>query len=337
MRYCQNKNEKNRNLRRKQIFEKFRELDAPKRSLNRWLTILEEKKSLRRKKGSGRVTKKATSKVKKEIKRRFNHKTGCSQRLTASEFGMSQSYVSKILKHSTDFRKYKKSKRPKLTEAQKKAGRSKCREMLKKYPGYNFIIDDESYFTLSHTTQPGNDIFYSNNIQKTPESVKNKYEIKYEKKVLVWIAISPKGMTEPFFRESGLAINRFVYRDECLDPYLLPFIKKYHRNDQYVFWPDQASAHYAKEVIEWLNSKKIEFVPKYLNPANAPKTRPIEDFWGILKGKVYAKNWSAKSIPELKRKIRICLKEMDVNLVQSIAGSVQKRLDTVHRKGYDAL
>jgi hypothetical protein len=49
---------------------------------------------------------------------------------------------------------------------------------------------------------------------------------------------------------------------------------------------------------------------------------------------VYAKNLSAKSIPELKRKIRICLKEMDVNLVQSIAGSVQKRLDTVHRKGF---
>ncbi len=61
-------------------------------------------------------------------------------------------------------------------------------------------------------------------------------------------------------------------------------------------------------------------MPKYLNPANAPKPRPIED-----------------GIPELKRKIRICLKEMDVNLVQSIAGSVQKRLDTAHRKGYDAL
>ncbi len=60
----------------------------------------------------------------------------------------------------------------------------------------------------------------------------------------------------------------------------------------------QASPHYAKEVIDWLNSKKIEFVPKYLNPANAPKTRPIEDFWGNLKGNMYAKNWSAKSIPE---------------------------------------
>ena len=61
--------------------------------------------------------------------------------------------------------------------------------------------------------------------------MKNKYEIKYGKKVLVWIAISPKGMTEPFFRESALAINRYVYRDESLDPYLLPFIKKYHRNE----------------------------------------------------------------------------------------------------------
>jgi hypothetical protein len=48
--------------------------------------------------------------------------------------------------------------------------------------------------------------------------------------------------------------------------------------------------------------------------------------------------WSAKSIPELN--------EMDVNFVQSIAGSVQKRLEiatyshiptTVHRKGYDTL
>ena len=59
--------------------------------------------------------------------------------------------------------------------------------------------------------------------------MKNKYEIKSEKKVLVWIAISPK---ETFFCESGLAINRYVYLDECLDPYLLLFIKKYHRNDQ---------------------------------------------------------------------------------------------------------
>ena len=38
-----------------------------------------------------------------------------------------------------------------------------------------------------------------------------------------------------------------------------------------------------------------------MNPANAPKLRPIEDFWGILKQKVYEKGWRAKSIDQLKK------------------------------------
>ena len=46
-------------------------------------------------------------------------------------------------------------------------------------------------------------------------------------------------------------------------------------------------------------SKKIPCVPKNLNPA---KNLPTEDFWGILKAKVYENNWSAKNIDQLKKK-----------------------------------
>ena len=35
--------------------------------------------------------------------------------------------------------------------------------------------------------------------------------------------------------------------------------------------------------IAFKKCEKIEFLPNYINPANAPKLRPIEDFWGILK------------------------------------------------------
>ena len=108
-------------------------------------------------------------------------------------------------------------------------------------------------------------------------------------------------------------------------------------HDNCVFWPDLASSHYAKRVMNWLIEKKIEFVPKDLNPANAPKTRPIEDFWGILKSKVYAKSWSAKNVDQLEDKICRCLKEIDPNLIQSLAKDVTKRLDKVQRHGYDAL
>ena len=134
-----------------------------------------------------------------------------------------------------------------------------------------------------------------------------------------------------------MTLNRFVYRDEILEPFLLPFIKNYHKHDKYVFWPDQASSHDAKVVQDWLFSKKIEFLPKIINPANAPKLRPIEDFWGILKTNVYENNWSAKNVSELKKRIQLCLKKMDSNLVQKTARTVQKRLDTVRRYGYDAL
>jgi len=224
---------------------------------------LRTKKTLKRKKGSGRVAKKLTPKVIKAIKRSFNHKTGRSQRKSARSFNMSQSYVSKILKKYSDIRAYKKYKKPLMTASQKKQLRPKCRKILSKYRGYNFILDDESYFTLSNTTLSGNDIFYSNNKENTPESVKNKYKSKYEEKILVWIAISPLGISKPYFRKSGYAINRYVYRDEVLEPYLLSFIQKYHKHDNYVFWLDQASSHYEKEVLDWLKSKKRVFAKKH--------------------------------------------------------------------------
>ena len=76
---------------------------------------------------------------------------------------------------------------------------------------------------------------------------------------------------------------------------------------------------------------------KSINPSNMPKVRPIEDFWGYLKAKVYEKNWSAKNIDQLKKKIMLCPLKMDNELVQRTASSVRRRLDTVRRYGYDAL
>jgi hypothetical protein len=73
-------------------------------------------------------------------------RTGCSQRNTASASNLTVSHVNYIRKH-------KKFKRPLMTDQEKAQLRPKCRKLLNKYRGYNFIIDDESYFTLSHTTQ----------------------------------------------------------------------------------------------------------------------------------------------------------------------------------------
>ena len=118
-----------------------------------------------------------------KVKNYFNHKSGRSQRKMARKFNCHFTYIGKILKKRTNITKYKKRKRPYLNANQKKAARPKCRQMISKYGRYEFIIDDESYFTLDNAAQSGNDIFYSSNVCKTPEIVKNKYVKKIRSKI----------------------------------------------------------------------------------------------------------------------------------------------------------
>ena len=153
-----------------------------------------------------------------------------------------------ILKNRTKVRCYKKQKKTDLTEQQKKAARPKCRRILEKNNGLDFIIDDESYFTLTHSVQPGNDSFYSDDIKNTQDHVKYNFKAKFEKKLLVYLCISPKGMSDPYFVPSGLAIRQDVYLENCIKKHLIPFINKYYLDGGYVFWPDLASSHYANSV-----------------------------------------------------------------------------------------
>ena len=96
--------------------------------------------------------------------------------------------------------------------------------------------------------------------------------------------MSPRGISEPFIMASGNAVDQFVYRDSCLAPRLLPFIKTNHSDGNYIFWPD------AEHSLDFLCENLIHHADKIDNPANLPEVRPIEDFWSILKAKVYENN-----------------------------------------------
>jgi len=144
--------------------------------------------------------------------------------------------------------------------------------------GISWVLDDESYFTLSHSTINGNDIFYSSNSAKTLASVKYTPVKKFEPKLLVWVCVSKKGISATIFRQSGMAVNKTVYKGFIKDG-VLPFINQHHSDSNYKFWPDLASSHYATEVVEYYRAQKIKFVEKCENSANVPEVRAIEDFW----------------------------------------------------------
>jgi len=193
------------------------------------------------------------------------------------------------------------------------------------------LLDYECYFTKRRTNANGNDNFYSNNKDLAPANIKFKKVAKFEEKLPVYIVIPPRGVSEPFIQPSGNAANQFIYRDNFLASLFLPFIKKYHSDGNYIFWPDLASSHYAEHAIDFLCENLVHHVDQTDIPANLPEARPIEDFWALVKNKVYVKNWEAKNLEQLEVKIRKCLKEMDTGAIQRTMDSVKKRLDEIRR------
>ena len=201
-------------------------------------------------------------------------------------------------------------------------------------------MDDEKYFTLSNTNIPGNDIYYSSNKSEAPVEIKYKRKKKFEDKVLIWAAISSEGISDPYISKSDNAINVNTYINECLKKRLLPFVREMHEDDNYVFWPDLASAHYAKKTQDWLKSENIEFVQKIQNPPNLPQARPIETFWAILSARVYSGGWSAKTTYQLIRRIKSKFNEIKDNepeLVQTLMLKVKTKLRKIADNGVYAI
>lgn len=313
--------------------EHFQAEKMPKRTIYRIIEQAENESGHKRAEGSGRPPVIMTKTNIKRLKASFDHKDTISQRQAARKFQCSQQFISQTLKNKSSIITRKKMKIPKRTDEQKAKIRPRCRRLLEKLRGKCCVMDDESYFTLSHSHINGNGIFYTSDVSATPANVKYAPTAKYEKKLLVWLCFSERGISKPFFLPSGMAINQHVYLSECIQKRLMPFIAEHHSDNSYIFWPDLASSHYAKSVISYLEDKKVNFVQKEDNPPNVPELRPIENLWSILKGKVYAKNWQAKSLEDLRKKVEQCLKEVDMTLVQRLARQVPSLVDSVRRHG----
>ena len=171
--------------------------------------------------------------------------------------------VKKILQESGIKRKQRK-RCLKSNEKQKKRQKT-CLNKLRKglFKATNnliIIMDDESYFTIDGSDTNHNDHFYQHPSISVPDNVKYRETSKFPEKVLVWIAISRKGMSQAFIFKSGNNVSAKVYKKNCL-PKLKKFIQTFHSRCKYIFWPDLASSHYAKDTLKWLEQNKIKCQP----------------------------------------------------------------------------
>ncbi|RWS19878.1 uncharacterized protein B4U80_11465 [Leptotrombidium deliense] len=108
------------------------------------------------------------------------------------------------------------------------------------------------------------------------------------------------------------------YSKFCIKGRLTKFIEKFHSNDRYILWADNASCHYGSETVNVLENSTINYVPKSHNPANVPQLRPIERFWAMLKQKVYANGYQAENLHSLRRRIVSKIKTFDLVTLENL-------------------
>ena len=167
------------------------------------------------------------------LKRLTNNRFDTSQRKLAAKFDTShQTICNELRKMKITYRKREKT--PKYTAKQAKKSRILSRKLHDELRCKKRVIvmDDEKYFTFSCTHTKG---YYATDKNSCPESVRFLGQEKFPGKVLMWIAISERGMSEPYFASSkSVSVTKNVYINECLDKRLLPFIKNKHRGVDYI-------------------------------------------------------------------------------------------------------
>lgn len=162
---------------------------------------------------------------------------GWSYAALGRRFRISDHSVKKILKEAGVVRK-KRLKCPKSTpqqvQRQKRLLNILRRTLFKASNGVDIIVDDEAYFTVDGIDTHFNDFYYSHPCLEVPDSVAYRPKQKYPDKVMVWCAISPKGVSEPYIVKSGNAVSAPVYIQQCLTR-LKKFIDNHYPDGNYIF------------------------------------------------------------------------------------------------------
>jgi hypothetical protein len=310
----------------------FMDEGVPKCSIYRILRNYDCKHTTERSFGSGRPAKIMTATRVKWLKKKMVTANHPSTRAVARTLNCSQQHVSKTIISKCLLHCYKKKKDPRYSEEQSMNVKKACRKLYHISQGMDFVVDDEKYFSLSGSGMPGNAHYYVDKINDSiePDHVKSKK--KFEPKVMLRLAISSAGLSKPYLVPSGIAVNKEIYIRECLQRRLLPFIKSNHAEGTYIFWPDKASSHYAKDTQAFLKNENINFVPREVNPTDLSQCRPI-DLFGQLAQAVYKNGWIADNIDQLRNRIKYCLRTTDFSSVQGRCRHIRQQLCVCYSTG----
>lgn len=273
-------------------------------TINRILERFEERGNIEYRKSPGRQVRVMTPKVQKKVKRMFKRDPETSERIVADKLELKKTTLHRIKAKKLGIKAYVKESAPKYTEDQKRRAKTNCRKLtenrLLSRSRKVLIMDDETYCPVDPKDVPGRKYYHCTNKTAVPDEIRFRGKDKFPKKYLIWQAIDEFGNVSDPYISTG-TINAKTYLEECIKKRLVPFIQKYHKMEDVIFWPDMSRVHYAKVVTNHLKSIGLEFIEYENNAPKVPQARPIEKYWALCKARYKARRSGAKSLSSFKR------------------------------------
>jgi len=311
------------------------EVKVSKPTVNKWVhrvgdtvasNVSDAPRSGRPPTATAAVAKRVVSLVKNMRKRSVRN---VSQLLRRERVRVGKSTVHRVL-HEAGLHAYHRHKQPLLTVCQKK----KRVKFAKDYMNHDWtktLMTDECDFELFPTTNPHNDVVWSDN----PSSVPPVELVSHSPKLSVWAGAWHGGKTRLVFYEGTLGSAQYV---EILKKALPDFNALTERKPGWTFQPDGASPHKAAATNRWLE----DHVPNYITsgptgdwPPNSPDLNWMDNVWAIMKERLEER--PPATLDALRKRIKKIWKELDQKDVQSMVKGMKKRLQGVVKGNGESL
>ncbi|KAF4709288.1 hypothetical protein FOZ63_032028, partial [Perkinsus olseni] len=96
---------------------------------------------------------------------------------------------------------------------------------------------------------------------------------------------------------------------------------------KYILMQDNAPSHASRYTNAFLDKKGLKEHRRLPWPSNSPDLNPVENYWAILKRKIYANNRQYNDLDTLWDAVQAAAKAISSAEVKNLTDSVDKRLE----------
>lgn len=278
---------------------------------------------------SGRPKTATNPQIVKRIREKIRRNPKRSIRQMAKDENISATSMRRIVHKNLQKYPYKIQKAHGLTQKMMDTRKSRCKELLKRFPtparASSILFTDECLFTVEQFVNHQNDRVLAGSLQEASQKGRIASRTAHPQAIMAFGAVTGDGKMPLVFIDQGVKVKSQNYLDDVLKKEVLPWANSHFKGQQWTYQQDSAPAHKARIVQAWCQTNFPGFISSSEWPPNSPDLNPLDySIWSIMKTK--ACSTRHPNLASLQQALEKAWDEIDPEHVRAAVEAFPKRL-----------